>query len=299
LPTMQKRPLLIALGLLCSICLFFLVLVVVISHLFQRPTHLVPRKQVGVVKVEGMILDSSNTIKQLDAFYEDDDIRAIVLRVDSPGGGVGPSQEIHDEIRRINADKPVVVSMGSVAASGGYYIAAPARRIFANPGTLTGSIGVIMEFTNFQELLEKIGLSSEVVKSGKHKDIGSPVRPMTDEDRAILQALIDDVHSQFVESVAAGRKLDPQKVRTLADGRIYTGRQARDLGLVDELGNLDAAVRYAGQLVGIEGKPEVVYPPTDKPKLIDFLVQEAASQLRQVLSKQTAGGLQYTWPGFN
>ena len=296
---MQKKPLLIALGLLCSICLFFLVMVVVVSHLFGRPTHLVPRKHVGVVKVEGVILDPTKTIEQLTAFYEDDRIKAIVLRIDSPGGGVGPSQEIHDEVRRINADKPIVVSMGSVAASGGYYIAAPARRIFANPGTLTGSIGVIMEFTNFQELLEKIGLSSQVVKSGKHKDIGSPVRPMTEEDRAILQALIDDVHAQFVESVAAGRKLDPQVVRNLADGRIYTGRQARDLGLVDELGNLDAAVRHAGQLAGIEGKPDVLYPPEDKPKFIDFLVQEASSQIRQALSKQTAGGLQYTWPGFN
>ena len=296
---MQKRPLLIALGLLCGICIIFLVMVVVVSNIFDRPTRLVPHQQVGVVKVEGMILDSAKTIEQLVAFHEDDDVKAIVLRVDSPGGGVGPSQEIHDEVQRIDADKPVIVSMGSVAASGGYYIAAPARRIFANPGTLTGSIGVIMEFTNFQELLEKIGLSSQVVKSGKHKDIGSPVRTMTEEDRAILQALIDDVHTQFVESVAAGRKLDVQKVRTLADGRIYTGRQARDLGLVDELGSLDAAVRYAGQLAGIEGKPDVVYPPTDKPKLIDFLVQEAATQLRQVLSKQAGGGLQSAWPGFN
>jgi len=273
-------------------------MVVVVSSIFDRPTRLVPREHIGVIKVEGMILDSSKTIEQLVAFHEDDNVKAIVLRIDSPGGGVGPSQEIHDEVLRIDADKPVVVSMGAVAASGGYYIAAPARRIFANPGTLTGSIGVIMEFTNFQELLEKIGLSSQVIKSGKHKDIGSPVRTMTEEDRALLQALIDDVHSQFVESVAAGRKLDVQKVRTLADGRVYTGRQARDLGLVDELGSLEAAVRYAGQLVGIEGKPDVVYPPNDKPKFIDFLVQEAATQLQLVLSKQAGGGLQYAWPGF-
>jgi protease-4 len=189
--------------------------------------------------------------------------------------------------------------MGSVAASGGYYIAAPARLIFANPGTITGSIGVIMEFTNFQELLEKIGLHSQVVKSGKHKDIGSPVRPMTDDDRAILQALIDDVHSQFIASVAAGRHLDPQKVRVLADGRIFTGRQARELGLIDELGSLEAAVRRAGELGGIDGKPEVVYPPSEKPKLIDFLIQEASSQIRQALLKQQGGGLQYVWSGFN
>jgi protease-4 len=296
---MQKRPLLIALVLLCGIFVFFLALVVAVSHLLDRPTRFVVRHHVGVVEVKGVIIDSKKTIEQLTAFHENSAIKAIVLRVDSPGGGVGPSQEIHDEVKRIDADKPVVVSMGSVAASGGYYIAVPARQIFANPGTITGSIGVIMEFTNFQELLEKIGLHSQVVKSGKHKDIGSPVRPMTDEDRTILQGLIDDVHSQFIDSVAAGRHLDPQKVRVLADGRIFTGRQARALGLVDELGSFDAAVRRAGELGGIDGKPEVVYPPTEKPKLIDFLIQEASSQIRQALIGQQGGGLQYVWSGFN
>jgi protease-4 len=296
---MQKRPLFIALALLCGIFVFFLALIVAVSHVFDRPTRFVAHNQIGVVEVEGVIIDSKKTIEQLTAFHGNSAIKAIVLRIDSPGGGVGPSQEIHDEVKRIDADKPVVVSMGSVAASGGYYIAAPARQIFANPGTITGSIGVIMEFTNFQELLEKIGLHSQVVKSGKHKDIGSPVRPMTDEDRAILQGLIDDVHSQFIDSVAAGRHLDPQKVRVLADGRIFTGRQARDLGLVDELGSLDAAVRRAGELGGVDGKPEVVYPPTEKPKLIDFLIQEASSQIRQALLRQQGGGLQYVWSGFN
>jgi protease-4 len=296
---MQKRPLFIALALLCGIFVFFLALIVAVSHLLDRPTHFVARNLVGVVEVEGVIVDSKKIIEQLTAFHEDGAIKAIVLRIDSPGGGVGPSQEIYDEVKRIDADKPIVASMGSVAASGGYYIAAPARLIFANPGTITGSIGVIMEFTNFQELLEKIGLHSQVVKSGKHKDIGSPVRPMTDEDRAILQALIDDVHSQFIASVAAGRHLDPQKVRVLADGRIFTGRQARELGLIDELGSLEAAVRRAGELGGIDGKPEVVYPPSEKPKLIDFLIQEASSQIRQALLKQQGGGLQYVWSGFN
>jgi protease-4 len=296
---MQKRPLLIALALLCGIFVFFLALVVAVSHLLDRPTRFVVRHQVGVVEVKGVIIDSKRILEQLQAFHENSAIKAIVLRVDSPGGGVGPSQEIHDEVKRIDADKPIVVSMGSVAASGGYYIAAPARQIFANPGTITGSIGVIMEFTNFQELLEKIGLHSQVVKSGKHKDIGSPVRPMTDEDRTILQGLIDDVHSQFIDSVAAGRHLDPQKVRVLADGRIFTGRQARALGLVDELGSFDAAIRRAGELGGIDGKPEVVYPPTEKPKLIDFLIQEASSQIRQALVGQQGGGLQYVWSGFN
>lgn len=296
---MQKRPLFIALALLSGIFAFFLALVLAVSSLFDRPARFVVGSQVGVVEVEGVILDSKKIIEQLNDFHESSTIKAIVLRIDSPGGGVGPSQEIHDEVKRIDADKPVIVSMGSVAASGGYYIAAPARQIFANPGTITGSIGVIMEFTNFQELLDKIGLQSQSVKSGKHKDIGSPVRPMTEEERALLQGLIDDVHAQFVDSIAAGRHLDAQKVRALADGRIFTGRQARDLGLVDELGSLEAAIRRAGELGGIDGKPEVIYPPDDKPRLIDFLVQEASSQIRQALIGQQGGGLQYVWPGFN
>lgn len=296
---MQKRPLIIALALLCGIFVFFLTLILVTSRFFDRPTHFVPRSLVGVVEVEGVIVDSKKIIEQLDAFHENSSVKAIVLRVDSPGGGVGPSQEIHDEVKRIDIDKPVVVSMGSVAASGGYYIAAPARVIFANPGTITGSIGVIMEFANFQELLDKIGLHSEVVKSGKHKDIGSPVRPMTEEDRALLQSLIDDVHNQFVDSIAAGRQLDVKKVRSLADGRIFSGRQAQAIGLVDELGSLAAAIQRAGELGGIEGKPEVVYPPSDKPQLIDLLIQEASTQLRQALLRQQGGKLQYVWSGFN
>jgi len=293
---MQKRPLLIALGLLCGIFLFFLAVILAVSQLFDRPAHFSVHKQVGVVEVSGVILESKKIIEQLDDFHESSAVKAIVMRINSPGGGVGPAQEIHDAVKRIDADKPVIVSMGSVAASGGYYIAAPARQIFANPGTITGSIGVIMEFTNFQELLEKIGLHNQTVKSGKFKDVGSPVRPMTDEDRALLQALIDDVHSQFVES---GRKLDKQVVRSFADGRIFTGRQARELGLVDELGSLEAAVRRAGELAGIEGQPEVVYPPSEKPRLIDFLMQEASSQIRQALLAPPGGGLQYLWSGFN
>ena len=296
---MQKRPLLIALALLGGIFVFFLALVLVASRFTGTPGKLVMQDRVGVVEVEGVIVASKEIIEQLGEFHDNDAIKAIVLRIDSPGGGVGPSQEIHDEVRIINADKPVVVSMGSVAASGGYYIAAPAREIFANPGTLTGSIGVIMEFTNFQELLEKIGLHSNVVKSGKHKDIGSPVRPMTEDDRAILQGLIDDVHGQFVDSIAAGRKLDVQKVRALADGRIFTGRQAKELGLVDHLGSLEAAIRRAGELGGIDGKPEVVYPAVEEPKLIDFLIQEASSQIRKIMLTQQGSGLQYVWSGFN
>jgi protease-4 len=187
--------------------------------------------------------------------------------------------------------------MGSVAASGGYYVSAAAREIVANPGTITGSIGVIMEFANFQELLDKIGLSSVVVKSGEYKDIGSPTREMSDRERQLLQELIDDVHSQFVTSVATGRELDPEAVKTIADGRIFSGRKAMELGLVDRMGNLEVAIRRAAELSGIEDEPSVVYPPSEKPKFIDLFIEETLNRLTLAMQKQRSVGLQYLWPG--
>lgn len=286
-----------ALLVLGAIFLFFLVAVIGIAGLMGRTSSLPLGEKVGVIEVQGVIVSSKKTIEQLVDFRKDRSIKAIVLRVESPGGGVGPSQEIFQEVKKAVAVKPVIVSMGSVAASGGYYIAAPARRILANPGTLTGSIGVIMEFTNWQELLDKLGLESHVVKSGRYKDIGSPVRPMTAEDRKILQDLIDDVHQQFITSVSEGRKMAVEEVETLADGRIFTGRQALEAGLVDELGNLQDAVAVAAEMAGIEGEPKVVYPPRDKHKIFEYLVEETASQLRHGLQERTAAGLQYIWTG--
>ena len=296
---LKKRPIIIASLLLVGLFVFFLVLALSVVGLTGggRSNQFALGDKVGVVEVLGVIASSAATIEQLHDYRDDASIKSVVLRVDSPGGGVGPSQEIHDEVQLLTAIKPVVVSMGSAAASGGYYIAAPADLIVANPGTITGSIGVIMEFTNVQELLEKIGLRSQVVKSGQHKDIGSPVRPMSDEDRAILQAMIDDVHSQFIEAVSAGRELSPEKVRELADGRIFTGRQARDLGLVDELGGLQVAIGKAAELGGIEGKPHVVYPPEEKPRLIDFLIEESVQRLHHALQQESRAGFQYLWPG--
>jgi protease-4 len=187
--------------------------------------------------------------------------------------------------------------MGSVAASGGYYIAAPAAKILANPGTITGSIGVIMEFTNIRELLDKIGLSNQVIKSGQHKDIGSPIRPMTEADRKILQTMIDDVHRQFITAVAEGRHLDPDTVRHLADGRIYSGRQALEAGLVDQLGNLQDAIDVAGKMAGITEKPRVIYPPEERAPFLEYFVEETISHIRQELHEQSAGGLKFLWSG--
>jgi protease-4 len=295
---MKKRPFLIALSVLGVIFLFFLGMVFTVSSLIGRSASLPVGEKVGVIEVDGVIVESKKTIENLIDFRDNASIKAIVLRIDSPGGGVGPSQEIFEEVKKAADKKPLVVSMGSVAASGGYYIAVPARRILANPGTITGSIGVLMEFTNFQELLQKIGLKSHVVKSGEHKDIGSPVRPMTEEDRQILQSLIDDVHQQFMTAVAEGRKMEEQKVRALADGRIFTGRQALAAGLIDELGNLQDAVAAAANMAGISGEPKVVYPPRERPGFIEYLIQETATSLKRGLHEQAAG-LQYKWAGID
>jgi protease-4 len=228
------------------------------------------KDKVAVVELTGIMTSSHNVgsravsarkiITQLEKYRDDDSVKAIVLRVDTPGGTVVAAQEIHGELMRLRAGskKKVVVSMGDLAASGGYYVACAADRVIASPGTLTGSIGVIMQFPNYQGLFGKIGLGTNTVKSGEFKDVGNGAREMSDRDRRLLQGLVDDVYSQFVEAVAAGRRMSPEQVRPLADGRVFSGRQAQQLGLVDELGDLDAAIAAAGRLAGIEGKPEVI-----------------------------------------
>jgi len=219
-------------------------------------------EKVGVIRIEGVITDSRETIEELRRFRDNPSIKAEVLRIDSPGGGVVPSQEIHAELLKARKDGrlKVVASMGNLAASGGYYIAVATDKIVANPGTLTGSIGVIMELANVQGLLEKVGVQSVVIKSGRYKDLASPFRAMSAEDRALLQSVLDDVHDQFIRAVATGRALKVDQVRDLADGRIFTGRQARTAKLVDELGDLQDSIKLAARLVGIEGEPRVVEP---------------------------------------
>lgn len=217
--------------------------------------------RVAVVPVEGVITSSRDVVDQLDGFRKDKEVRAVVVRIESPGGAVGPSQEIYDAVRRLDKEKPVVSSMGAVAASGGYYIAVGARKIVANPGTITGSIGVIIEFTNLEGVMQWAKIRPEVIKSGKYKDIGSPFRQITDDEKRLIQGLVDDVYGQFVQAVVERRKLDREKVENLANGMIYSGKQALDSGLVDELGDLFTAVELAGKLAKISGEPKVIYPP--------------------------------------
>lgn len=235
--------------------------------------------KVAVIPVTGMISDSEHVIEQLKRFGADNAVKAIVLRINSPGGGVAPSQEIYEEVRKLNARKPVLTSMGSIAASGGYYIAAATRKVYANPGTMTGSIGVVMPFVNMKDLVEKIGVKGMAVKSGEFKDIGSPLREMTPEDRQVLQSVVDNVHLQFVNAVAAGRKLPREEVSRIADGRILTGEQALALGLVDALGNLQDTVADAGKMGGISGEPKIVTPPKSKISVLDILREEMRSMI--------------------
>ena len=217
-------------------------------------------QKIGLIRISGAITDaeSDGIIKTLDSYADDPSVRAIVLRINSPGGGVAPSQEIYEQVKKAAAKKDVIVSMGSLAASGAYYISAPATRIFADPGTVTGSIGVIMEVPNVQGLLGKIGVKTVIIKSGKNKDIASPFRSMTPVERRILQDALDGVHEQFIEAVAAGRKIPVSKVRALADGRIFTGQQAKALHLVDSLGDLPDAIAAARAMAGIKGKPRII-----------------------------------------
>lgn len=245
----------------------FLVLLVVavflavyLATVLDETPSLVGGDQLALVRIEGVIADARETLDELERYAKNPSVLGVVLRIDSPGGAVVPAQELYDAVNRLRTEhhKKVVVSMGSVAASGGYYIAAASDKIVANPGSLTGSIGVIMEIPNVEGLMKKVGVESIVIKSGKSKDVGSPFRRMKPEERALLQAVLDDVHNQFIEAVAKGRGLKVVEVKRLADGRIFTGRQAQSIGLVDELGGLREAIRAAAALAEIEGEPEVL-----------------------------------------
>jgi len=214
---------------------------------------------VGVLQIDGAIDDSRGVLDELKRLKAMPWVRAIVVRIDSPGGAVAPTQEIFEEIQRLKKAKPFIASMGGMATSGGYYIAAACDRIVANPGTLTGSIGVIMQLTNVEELMKKIGVKGVNVKSGPNKDIGSPFLPLSPEGREILQSLVDNVHSQFVAAVAKGRGMEEARVRKLADGRIYSGAQAKELGLVDQFGTLEDAIELAAKRAGITGEPAIYF----------------------------------------
>lgn len=270
---MRKHPVLLGLIIIGIILGIFLVSIFFLAR-FGEDRGFALGDRVAVVDIKGVITSSRDIVEQIDNFTQKKDVKAIILRINSPGGGVGPSQEIYREVLRAKEEKKIIASLESVAASGGYYVACASDLIVANPGTITGSIGVVMEFSNVEDLLKKIGLRSYVIKSGKHKDIGSPVRKMTPEEKEILQGVIDSVHNQFVRAVAEGRNIEEEKVREIADGRIFSGEQAKELGLVDRLGSLQDAIEIAAEMIGIEGKPVVIYPKK-KVSLYELLFQKS------------------------
>ncbi|MBM4338609.1 MAG: signal peptide peptidase SppA [Deltaproteobacteria bacterium] len=286
---MKRKRILVGLVAIVGLLATFFVILFLIGQFTSRSgsTKFSFGDKIAVIEIRGLITQSLGVIEDLHQYDTDEGVKAIILRIDSPGGGVGPSQEIYREVMKIKANqkKKVITSMGSVAASGGYYIASASDLIIANPGTITGSIGVIMEFTNIEELFKKIGIKGVVLKSGEHKDIGSPFREMTAEEKKLIQSVIDNVHQQFIQAVADGRKMDRSKVAQVADGRILTGEQAKQFGLVDQLGNLQDAIDTAAKMVGIEGKPIVLYPKR-KFSLLELLIEGITEVFLKTLSEK-------------
>ena len=290
----RRHPILFSLLVVCAIGAVVIISVAALFFLGKRDSAFEFGEKVGVVEIKGVIVDPKPVILQLKRFRKNKDVKAIVLRIDSPGGGVGPSQEIYAEVKKTTRLKKVVASMGAIAASGGYYVGAAADHIMANPGTITGSIGVVMEFANVEELFEKIGVSAVVIKSGDYKDTGSPLRKMTPEERRLLEEFVDNVHQQFVTAVAEGRKMSEEAVRTIADGRIFSGQQAQKLGLLDSLGNMEDAIALAAELGGIKGEPSVVYGEKKKFSVLEFILgSKLAGALDRITSAVLYSGYLY------
>ncbi len=284
----KKHPILLGL-LISALVAGGLVVLLWVSTFFLADGKVLPfGNRIAVVPIRGIISDSKSVVEQLKKYGKDNRVKAIILRIDSPGGGTAASQEIYREVQRTVSKKKVVVSMGNVAASGGYYVALAADKIVANPATLTGSIGVILDVPNFKELLKKIGVSRETVKSGPYKDIGSPVREMTPEERRLLQGVIDNVYQQFVAVVVKGRKLSREQVERIADGRVFTGEQAKRLGLIDELGSFEDTVDLTKKLVGLSGEVKLIYPEKKHFSLWNLIFKELLGEVK--------GSLQPEWP---
>lgn len=286
---MRKHPVIFGLFLLVLIFILFFIFVYGVSTFTGDNSSFSLDNKIGVVTLEGIIKDSSPVVDQLVKYSKDDSVKAVVLRIDSPGGGVVSSQEIYKAVLALKKKKNVVVSMGSVATSGGYYVACAANKIVANPGTITGNIGVVVHFSNVEELLKKIGLKPSIVKSGRYKDIGSPLREMTRDEKRLIQGVVDDIYDQFLEAVSLNRSISKEQAASIADGKIFTGRQALKMGLVDFLGDKEYAINLAAKLSEIKGKPEVVYPKEKRLKLWKYILKETVSSIVSELRKECSG----------
>jgi protease-4 len=282
----RKHPVLFGLLIIFLVICGLLLLLGGITYFFTDDSSLHFGDRIAVVSIKGVIADSKAAVEQLKKYRQDNRVKAIILRIDSPGGSTAGSQEIYREVQKTSSKKKVVASMGNVAASGGYYVALGANKIVANPASLTGSIGVIIQFSNFKTLLNKIGVSQEAVKSGPYKDIGSPVRDMKPEERALLEGVIKNVHQQFIEVVVKGRRLSREQVEKIADGRIFTGEQAKALGLVDELGSFDDAVELTKKMVGLSGEVKLIYPEKKRFSIWDLIFSEMMTEIKQSLQPE-------------
>jgi protease-4 len=285
---MKRYPLLTSILIVAFILVFFVGLSLITLNFWGKETIWGKKPKVGVVEVSGLITRARPTLKELRRLSDDDRIKAILVRINSPGGAVGPSQEIMQEILKVRKKKKVVASLGTIAASGGYYIACASDVVMANPGTAVGSIGVIMKLANVEQLTKKVGVDFYSLKAGDLKDMGSPFRPMSPEERAALQGLLDNIHQRFIQDVATNRKIPLEKMGPLANGSVFSGEEGKKLGLVDELGNFEDAVELAGRLGGITGKVEVAYPPKKRLSLLSFLIgrdfEEKLTSLSEFLS---------------
>jgi len=293
----KKHPILTVLVILGCIALLLGASMAIVLKIFAPSSDLSFGDKIGVIPIGGSISDSHRTTTQLVKFRKDKKIKAIILRINSPGGAVGPTQEIYREVQKTVETKKVVASLGVVAASGGYYIAAASSKIVANPGTITGSIGVLMEFVQLQDLLNRIGVKLEVLKSGEFKDIGSPHRELSKRDRELLNALIADIQRQFVEAVANGRDLSLEEVNQIADGRVFSGAQAKELDLVDALGNFQDAVDVAKDIAAIKGEPTLVYPKKSRLELWESFLEGTTRSVTKML-QSIKPQVEYRWSGF-
>lgn len=257
------------------------------AHRYEAVSFSVKGDKIAVIELNGPIYSSTNIVRQFKKYGDNKSIKAIIFRIESPGGGISPSQEIYEAVKRVrDRGKPVIASMGAVAASGGYLVALGADTIMANPGTTTGSIGVILEVTNLRELFQKVGIKFEVIKTGKFKDTGSPHRDLTEEDRRFLQSYVDDAFDQFLDVVAKERNMKKWQVKQLADGRVFTGRQAQDLGLIDLLGDYKAAVDLAAKMADIQGEPSLVREYQNRRSIFDLFFEEITKVVRGMQGTQ-------------
>lgn len=293
----KDHPIILAFSILGVAILFFGATIFIVHSVFNQAPSLRISNKIGVIPIQGEIKDSDAITRQLIDFRNDRQIKSIILKINSPGGGVGPSQEIYSETKRTAQTKDVIASLGSLAASGAYYVASASDKIVANPGTLTGSIGVLMEFVRIDELLDKIGVELEVIKSGEFKDTGSPNRKMTDREKEMLSSIVEDIRQQFVTAVSEGRNIPKEKVLEIADGRIFSGKQAKTLGLVDSLGNFQDAVELAKKMAGIKGEVKLVYPERKKRSpLWDLLFSSMINALAKRFDR-SCEPLEYRWNG--